>query len=293
MAGADVLRNLTMLISIGMPVYNCEETIVPALRSLIYQSYANWELWLIDDGSTDRTLAAAAGIRDPRIHIIADGQRKNLSARLNQAVILSRGKYFARMDGDDIAYPERLAAQIHYLENHSDIDLVGGRVLIFKNNGTVVGTYPFRESHHEICLTPYSGFYLPHPTWMGKIEWFQKHLYRAAFTKSQDYELLLRTYRHSRFAAIPEILCGYRVNSLSLKSILLSRYFFSRALIRFDKYQKNIFRYGGVFEQMLKGMADIFAVGTGLNYRVLRHRAMPVTPSEIDRWRKVWDVCKG
>ncbi|MBU1904958.1 MAG: glycosyltransferase, partial [Proteobacteria bacterium] len=85
------------LVSIGMSVFNCGPTLVPTIRSLLHQTYDNWELILLDDGSTDGTPLLAKAFHDQRIRFIADGLNKGLAARLNQAVDLSRGAYFARM----------------------------------------------------------------------------------------------------------------------------------------------------------------------------------------------------
>ncbi len=95
------------LISIAMPVYNCETTVAASLRSILLQSYPRWELLVIDDGSTDATLEIVRGFQDPRIRIVADGEHRLLPCRLNQAIAMARGQFFARMDGDDIAYPAR------------------------------------------------------------------------------------------------------------------------------------------------------------------------------------------
>src|SRR5215472_3881837 len=93
------------LVSIGMPTFNCERTLAIAIRSILNQTYDNWQLLLMDDGSTDRTLEVARGFADPRISVLTDHSHKGLVPRLNQAVEMSQGEYFARMDGDDVAYP--------------------------------------------------------------------------------------------------------------------------------------------------------------------------------------------
>src|SRR5271157_2334580 len=93
-------------VSIGMPVYNCARTLDIAIRSIVKQTFPNWELLLIDDGSADETVGICRSFCDPRVQVIADGAHKGLVARLNQAIDLSRGRYFARMDGDDVCYPE-------------------------------------------------------------------------------------------------------------------------------------------------------------------------------------------
>ena len=279
------------LISIGMSVFNCESTLGQAIRSILQQTYNNWELIIIDDGSQDKTVSVANLYHDRRIRIIADGKNERLAARLNQAVRESRGKYFARMDADDIAYPSRLKAQVQFLEDHPDIDLVGSRVVVFNGKGSIIGTYPFKKNHVEICSRPWAGFYLPHPTWMGNTDWFRHNPYNTSTIKAQDQELLLRTYEHSRFACLPEILIGYRKSDLSLRTLLAGRYLYSRMLIRKAVIEKRYFFALGLLEHVVKFIVEVFAVTTGLNYRVLQHRAAPVSMSESENWKKVWKAC--
>src|SRR4051794_36827493 len=115
----------TPLVSIGMPVRNNEKTLGVAVRSIVRQTYPQWELLLINDGSTDGTLEVARGFCDERIRVIDEPESRGLPARLNQAVAAARGEYFARMDGDDLSYPERLERQVAYLQAHPEVDLVG------------------------------------------------------------------------------------------------------------------------------------------------------------------------
>jgi len=274
-----------------MSVFNCGKTLAPTIRSLLNQTYENWELILIDDGSTDNTSRLARRFDDSRIKVISDGKNMRLAVRLNQAVALSRGKYFARMDGGDIAYPERLDVQVKYLEGHPEIDLVGSRIIIFGGGGHAIGSYLFRETHPEICRRPWAGFYLPHPTWMGRIGWFRANRYREDMNKSQDQELLLRTYRDSRFACIPHILLGYRKDSLSLKNIVLGRYLFSISLLRKSIVDRKYVFAVGVFEHVIKALSETFAITTGLNYHILRSRAINVKESDVLRWDYVWRNC--
>lgn len=280
------------IVSIGMSVFNCESTLGQTIQSILQQTYNNWELILIDDGSQDKTVAVANRYQDRRIRIIVDGKNKRLAARLNQAVRESRGKYFARMDADDIAYPSRLKAQVQFLEDHPEIDLVGSRVMIFSGKGRITGTYPFKKNHAEICSRPWAGFYLPHPTWMGNTVWFRQNPYNISTPKAQDQELLLRTYEHSRFACLPEILLGYRKSELSLRTLLTGRYYYSRMLIQKAVNEKQYFFAFGVLEQMVKFMVETFAITTGLNYRILQHRAVSVSRRESEIWEKVWKACR-
>src|SRR5688500_12313854 len=96
------------LVTIAMPVRNAAGTIRTAIRSIMQQTLSSWELLVIDDGSTDDSAWAARDLGDDRVAVLADGRREGLPARLNQAAAIGRGRYFARMDADDISYPERL-----------------------------------------------------------------------------------------------------------------------------------------------------------------------------------------
>jgi glycosyltransferase involved in cell wall biosynthesis len=277
------------LVSIGMSVFNCEQTLSTAIQSILNQTYPNWELIIIDDGSKDKTLEIAKSFRDPRIKVINDGQNQRLPIRLNQAISLSRGKYFARMDGDDISYPERLQRQVEHLEQHPEIDLLGTAGVNFNADGRATGRTPWKQSHEEICARPWVGFPLQHPTWMGKLDWFQKFQYRPDAIGMEDYEIMLRTYQNSQFAALPEILLGYRVVSLSLKKVLVSRYHLCISLIhKALTDRKWIFLYG-VFLQVAKLFVEIVTIPTGLGLKLMKHRlGAPVKASEIDKWQQTW-----
>ena len=280
---------LTVRLSIVMAMRNAEATIAQTLESLLGQSFTDWELILLDDGSQDASVALARGYADARIQIFADHRSRGLAARLNEAVALSRGALIARMDADDIAYPERLARQVAYLDAHPEVDLLGTGAIVFDNAGEVVGALPMVTEHQAITARPWAGFYLPHPTWMGRRYWFVKYGYDERALKSQDYELLLRSHRTSRFACLPEILLGYRQDVLSLRKIFDSRIQTVRAIARQAVRQKEYaWMVRGVAGQCLKFAVDAVAISTGLNYRLLRHRALAVSVADCAAWRQVW-----
>jgi glycosyltransferase involved in cell wall biosynthesis len=278
------------LISVGMPVFNCEKTLGTALRSILTQSFKNWELLIIDDGSADRTREVARSFDDQRIRMIADGEHRGLVARLNQAIELGTGRYFARMDGDDVAFPDRLKRQVEFFTENANVDLVGCGVLVFGDNGTVLGVRYVAENHAEICRRPWAGFQLPHSTWMGRMEWFRSHRYDAKAIRAEDQELLLRTFSTSCFSCVPEILQGYREDQLVLRNILHSRCSFTIAVLRDCIERKQYFTaIGGVLEQCAKALVDVFAISTGLNRQILRHRARPARTEIVECWSNVWE----
>lgn len=206
--------DVPLLVTVAMPVYNAGKHLRLAVLSIARQTFTDWELLIIDDGSTDNALQDIADIDDARIRILRDGVNKGLAARLNEAMDLARGRYFARMDQDDVSYPERFARQIEALQKNPQLDLVAVRAITIDENNAATGLFPYALSHDEICARPWRGFYFPHPTWLGRIEWFRKHRYTVPGPYfCEDQELLLRSYRESRLGTLDEILFAYRINS--------------------------------------------------------------------------------
>jgi glycosyltransferase involved in cell wall biosynthesis len=223
--------------------------------------------------------------------MIQDGTNRGLAARLNQGIDLARGNYLARMDQDDIAYPERLEAQLQFLKKHPDIDLVATRALLFRNDGSVIGLSPFRRTHDEICATPWRGFFLPHPTWMGKTEWFRRHRYRIPeVVRAEDQDLLLRSYRFSRFACLPQVLLGYRQTVLPLKKVLTARKHLAASQWSVNLEQGRLgHAILGFFVFFVKALVDIAIGAVGAKHLFVRRLARSAPQEEIDRWRKIWD----
>lgn len=218
---------VTPRISVGMPVYNAGEPLRLAVFSILAQTFADWEMLIIDDGSSDGSLDFLAGIDDARIRVLRDGMNKGLAARLNEAIDLARGEYFARMDQDDVSYPERFSRQLAYLEQHPEIDLLATGALRISEAGEALDRFPLAVTHEEICARPWQGFYFPHPTWMGRSAWFRKFRYQIPGPYfCEDQELLLRSYTTSRFACLPEVLFAYRlrdkVNPVKLRGTRLA-----------------------------------------------------------------------
>lgn len=205
-------KPLTPLITVGMPVYNAGQYLRLAVLSIVKQTFTDWELLIIDDGSTDNALQSIADIKDDRIRILGDGKNLGLAARLNECIDLARGKYFARMDQDDVSYPERFRRQVMTLDANPELDLLAVRAITIDENNRANGLVPSALTHEDICAKPWRGFYIPHPTWMGKIEWFRAHRYTVPGPYfCEDQELLLRSYRDSHLGALDEVLFAYRV----------------------------------------------------------------------------------
>jgi glycosyltransferase involved in cell wall biosynthesis len=272
-----------------MAMRNSERTLGPALRSLLEQRYQQWELILLDDGSTDASERIAQRTGDARVRLVADGQWLGLPARLNQAVRMARGEYLARMDADDVAYPERLARQVAFLDAHPEIDLVGTRAMAFDDSGAALGLLPYQPDHAGICAQPRSAFPLPHPTWMGRRAWFQRFGYREQAVRCEDQDLLLRAHRDSRFACLPQVLLGYRQGRVSLANTLRGRRHFAAALWQVGwETHRPMLALRGVATQWLRGAMAGAAVLLGLQGKLLARRFVPAPATEVEAWSAWW-----
>lgn len=276
-------------VSVVMAMRNSETTLRPALRSLLWQSFRDWELILIDDGSSDDSIGLAQRAKDARIRLVADGTWLGLPARLNQAVSMARGKYVARMDADDVAYPQRFERQVSHLEANPSVDLVGTRAIAFDAAGQALGVLPFENDHTALCAKPWKGFSLPHPSWMGQRAWFERYRYGVEAVRCEDQDLLLRSYAVSAFACLPQVLMGYRHGQISLRNTLLGRCHYARSLLRHGRENgKWAQSFGGVATQFFLGGAATAAVALGLRQQLRQRRFVPASAREVAQWKQVW-----
>ena len=219
-------------ISVLLPVRDGARTLALAMLSVLEQSFRDFELLVLDDGSVDASADIALRFGDPRVRLLRDGMKRGLAARLNQGIDAAAGRYIARMDADDVCFPDRFARQVARLNAESSLDLVACRALIFDDSGTATGLALHRLSHEALCAQPWNGFYLVHPSWMGRAGWFRRYRYQTpGLARAQDQELLLRAYPDSRFAVVDEILLGYRMEPIALRKILSARRYLLTAQI--------------------------------------------------------------
>ena len=141
-----------------MGIYNCEKTLKEAVGSIQAQTYANWELILCDDGSSDGTLCVAKELAESDDRILVTGNRINegLNRSLNKCLALASGTYIARMDGDDISMPDRFEQQVGFLETHSEFDIVSSWMELFDETGTwgEVKTPEYPSARNVVLGTP-------------------------------------------------------------------------------------------------------------------------------------------
>lgn len=261
-----------------------------SIASILNQSFEDWELIVLDDGSRDNTVSVARRFADPRIRVFEGGRNRGLPACLNQIVSECNTPLFARMDGDDISYPTRLERQVEYLRAHPDVDLVGGGMMVFRSDGCGLGVRRGAQTHQQICARPLRGISMAHPTWMGRTIWFRHNPYDPCAVGMEDWKLLFQTYKASKFANLPDVVLGYREESLSLAKIFHARRNICRTVIEYARESHAPFSaLRCVAGQVAKLTVDAAAIETGLNYRLLRHRAPAPTPEAVLEWQAVFE----
>jgi Glycosyl transferase family 2 len=204
-----------MLLSVVMAVHNGAKYLQESIESILAQTFRDFEFIIIDDGSEDNTISLLNYYRgrDQRIH--AHHQKHNgLVASLNRGCQLARGKYIARMDYDDIAFPDRLQRQMDFVEANPEVALLGGAYVVIDGNGTVSTTLrkPARESQIKAMMRRGHNAFL-HPTVVMRKDAFHNlGGYRSAFRHAEDYDLWLRFVERYRVANLLEPLIYYRVH---------------------------------------------------------------------------------
>ncbi|NNE69523.1 MAG: glycosyltransferase [Rhodothermales bacterium] len=283
------------LVSILMPMYNAADCVGDAIRSLQAQTYTNWELIVIDDGSRDGGADIVRDFDDARLRLTVGQENRGLPARLNQAVSLAQGAFLARMDADDLAFPERLAEQVDFLLRYPLVDVVATDMLIVDAVGQPGGREKWRgASHEEVTAKPWAGFHFNHATWMGRAGWFRRYPYREDAVRTEDDDLMLRSYRHSRFHRMERVLYAYRVDGVTAGSAWTARRHFMRSLWRESLAQRNPRLLFGIPTQLVKSLAERGAELVGVRGWAQRHRkGAPVPEPVLERYRSLRQVLRA
>lgn len=203
-------------ISVVMPVYNAERYLTEAIESILNQTESDFELLIIDDGSTDHTLQIIEDYQnDNRVVLLRNATNIGVSATLNRGLREAKGKYIARMDADDIALPDRFKKQVAFLEEHRDIVLISCGMQCFGNSNAVLGEITGTD---KVAVALLFNCCLGHPGYMIRADIIQKHKlrYNENNQYAEDYEFLIDISKFGLLDNYPEILMKYRVHNESV-----------------------------------------------------------------------------
>ncbi len=199
------------LVSVVMPVYNGEPYLAAAIESILGQSLDDFELLVIDDGSTDRTREVVRSYADPRVRLLPNPANVGVTASLNRGLCAALGVYVARMDADDVSLPERFAKQVAFMDAHREVGVCSGGIEWIGTEQEPRFWIP-PSDHDTITCRLIFDCAFSHPCTMLRGDVIRRGglRYDADYPYAEDYELWSRCASLTRFHSLPEPLLRYR-----------------------------------------------------------------------------------
>ncbi len=200
------------LVSVVMAVYNGEQFLQEAIDSILGQSFTEFEFIIVDDGSEDQSNSILQKIRDTRVVLVKNPSNMGQSTALNKAIKLSKGKYIARCDADDISLENRLFEQFTFMDSNSHIGITGTGYTEIDEKGNEGKTFIYPQNKVEIKWKTLFGPVFPHPTVMIRSELIERFspFYNESYQTTQDYELWSRLLEYTKGTNLPKPLVKYR-----------------------------------------------------------------------------------
>ncbi len=231
-------------VSVVMPVRNAERYIIKAVRSILLQTGIDFEVIVIDDGSTDQTPALLASLASchTRLHVHQRVGPGGISQSLNQGIALARGRYIARMDADDIALKGRLAAQYNYLETHPNVGVIGTQARFIDKNDIIGRRVRVPVGVRHVCKSLKLSSPLIHPTVMMRRDLvLSVGGYRSIFDSAEDYDLWLRLSMVTNINNMDETYLYYRChsNQQTIRHSFKQAHLSALALVAYNLRLKN------------------------------------------------------
>lgn len=222
-------------VSVVMAVWNGEKYLRQAIDSILAQTFTDFEFIIVDDCSTDATTQIIQGYDDERIQFATNEENIGLTRSLNKGLALARGEYIARMDGDDVSQPERLAKQVAFMEANHEVGACGTWAQDIDQGGKVI------RNREALTGDELDSFYwrvspLIHPTAMFRFTSSVGPWYDETVPVAQDYDLWLRIRAGQRLSNLPEYLLLYRVHDESITAAKAQKQFHSA----YDAFCKHI-----------------------------------------------------
>ncbi len=266
------------LVTVLLPVHNAAAFLADAINSILSQTFSDFELLIINDGSTDESKKIIESFNDKRIRFVENETNFGLIATLNRGIKMAKGKFIARMDADDISLPMRLEKQFEKLNADSSIAVLASFVDFINEDGEVTGVLNTdREtvSETEIRSMMMRTNCIAHPSVMIRKDVVEKFLYNAKQKSAEDWDLWMRMLASGfRIAKIPEALLHYRIHPASIMGKDKVAVVLERRLMRV----KSKFLIG----QFLKLKINGFYVGVKFSW--LKNFGRHLVSNEFPEW---------
>ncbi len=201
-------------VSVIITAYNRERVIAEAVHSILRQTVADFELIIVDDGSTDATATIAESFDDPRVRLVRHGSNRGIPAARNSGLDAARGQFIAWLDSDDVARPRRLEVQLRFLRDHPEIAMVGACAGKMDEQGRPLGPVrrpPFSHEHIRAWLLFRSAF--QQSSIFGRTAVLKRFPYRPEFPVCEDIDVFVRLSREHHLHNLAEVLIDRRIHT--------------------------------------------------------------------------------
>ncbi|MFT4244728.1 MAG: glycosyltransferase [Candidatus Woesearchaeota archaeon] len=222
-----------VVVSVLMPNYNGDKYLKEAVNSILNQTFADFELLIVDDCSTDESLEVLRSFDDSRIKVFENSRNLGIVKTRNRlfSLMSSSSEFVAIMDSDDIALPTRLERQVAFLEKFKNIGIVGSNLIIIDENSKKIGTRSYSKNFsrsESFIKSP-----LAQPSVMISKKFLGDLRYSSEFEVAEDWDLWFRILKRCRGANIQEPLLKYRISTTQSKSLKLRRSIVNSLKVRF------------------------------------------------------------
>jgi len=232
-------------VSVVIPAYNRERFIESAVRSVIHQTFTDWELIVVDDGSTDSTAPIVQSNADPRIRVVALRCNSGIAAARNLGLEEARGQFIAWLDSDDVAKPDRLARQVAYLRDHPDVALVGGCAHKIADDGRrLPGTRVPPFEHDDIRCRQLLTSAFQQSAIMGRANVLKNYRYDPSFEVCEDIDVCVRIAVDHRLANMPAVLVERRMHATQVSRRQKDKVLVAQARITMPQFDRMGFSAG-------------------------------------------------
>lgn len=193
-----------------------ERYVRESVESILNQTFSDFEFIIIDDGSTDKTLDVIRSINDHRIVLLSNKVNLGNYPSRNKGMQIAKGKFIAVMDGDDIAFPNRLQIQSAYMEEHQEVLAVGSEAKIIPTNKKRISPI----SYQDICISLLDNSYILHPSLLIRTATMKRmNGYNEKYRYAADYDLICRLSINGAIECLPTVLMAYRHHSKQITSL--------------------------------------------------------------------------
>jgi glycosyltransferase involved in cell wall biosynthesis len=279
--------NTNILVSVVFSVYNAQKYLDESIKSILSQTYTNFEFIIIDDGSTDNSLMIIKKYMklDNRIVVISR-KNKGLPFSLNEGIEKSSGKYIVRMDADDISLPNRFERQIDYMEKNENVGVCGTAIESFGDNIKARKKF-LPELDNELKTRLLFSTAFAHPTAIIRKSILDKNniTYKEGYKFAQDYRLWVDLSSHTAFANIQEVLLKYRVTVDSNSKLAESR----------DRKEERYLVVKSIFSKVLDGFGvENLEKEDRLHYAItegVRNSESKIDIKSLDRY--LWKIIRA